>query len=82
MKTNMYDILTTVVLFFMLVPGVVVTIPPGSSILVAALVHAIVFWACLQYLATYVPWWGIWIIAIVAVGGKMYASRPAAPAPM
>lgn len=78
----MYDILTTVVLFYILVPGVLVTLPPGSSILISALVHAIVFWACLQYLATYVPWWGIWVIAAVAVGGKMYMSRSAPPATM
>jgi hypothetical protein len=78
----MYDILTTVALFVLLVPGVLVTLPPGASILVSALVHAVVFWAALKYLSAFVPWWGVWVIAVVAVGGKLYMSRSAAPAPM
>jgi hypothetical protein len=78
----MYDLLTTVVLFYLLVPGVLVTLPPSASILVSALVHAIVFWAVLKYLSAFVPWWGVWVLAAVAVGGKVYMSRSAPATPM
>ena len=66
----MYDLLTSSVLFLVLVPGVLVTIPPGGGI-TAALVHAVVFYVVQRYVAQYVPWWGIWVIAIVAVVLKM-----------
>jgi hypothetical protein len=69
----MYDLLTSSVLFLVLVPGVLVTIPPGGGI-TAAIVHAIVFYVVQRYVAQYVPWWGIWVIALVAVALKMLPS--------
>jgi|694.fasta_scaffold82233_2 hypothetical protein len=75
----MYDLITSSVLFFMLVPGVLITLPPGASILISGLVHAVVFYVVQAYLAQYVPWWGIWIAAVVLVGLRMYMSRPAVP---
>jgi uncharacterized membrane protein (UPF0136 family) len=63
----------------MLVPGVLITLPPGASILISGLVHAVVFYVVQAYLAQYVPWWGIWIAAVVLVGLRMYMSRPAVP---
>lgn len=73
----MYDLLTSSVLFLILVPGVLVTIPPGGGI-IAAVVHAIVFFVVQRYVAQFVPWWGIWIIAAVAVLLKVFAT-PTAP---
>jgi hypothetical protein len=73
----MYDLLTSSVLFLVLVPGVLVTIPPGGGV-TAAVVHAIVFYVVQRYVAQYVPWWGIWILATVAVLLKVF-STPAAP---
>jgi hypothetical protein len=67
----MYDLLTSSVLFLVLVPGVLVTIPPGGGI-TAAVVHAIVFYVVQRYVAAYVPWWGIWIIAGIAVLLKVF----------
>ena len=71
----MYDPVTSSLLFFLLVPGVLITLPPGASTLIAALVHALVFWVVQNYLATYIPWWAIWVAAVVVAGGKYYASR-------
>ena len=78
----MYDLLTSSVLFIVLVPGVLVTLPPGGG-LTAALVHGIVFYVVQRYLAQYVPWWGIWVIAAGAlllkmVGGSSSPSTPTA----
>lgn len=73
----MYDIITSALLFVILTPGVVVTLPPGASILTIALVHAVVFYVVQRFLSTVVPWWGIWIIATVVIGGRMWLSRPA-----
>jgi hypothetical protein len=73
----MYDLLTSSVLFLVLVPGVLVSIPPGGG-LIAAVVHAIVFYVVQRYVATFVPWWGIWVLAAVAVALKVFAT-PAAP---
>ena len=77
----MYDLITSAFLFFLLVPGVLVTLPPGASIGVAALVHAIVFYVVQAFLSRLVPWWAIWAAAIVMIVMKLY-SRPAAPTPM
>ena len=68
----MYDLITTAYLFFVLCPGVLVTIPPGSSIMIAAAIHAIIFWAIIQYLSRYVPWYAIWIVGIASVSAKLY----------
>jgi hypothetical protein len=68
----MYDLFTSSLLFVVLVPGVLLTIPPGGGI-TAAIVHAVVF-----YVAQYVPWWGIWIVAAIAVLLKVF-SGPSQP---
>ena len=73
----MYDLLTSSVLFLALVPGVLVTLPPGGG-LTAAIVHAIVFYVVQRYVAAYVPWWGIWILGAIAILLKVFAT-PAAP---
>ena len=74
----MYDLLTSAILFVILTPGVLVTLPPTGGIM-AALVHAVVFYVIQAYLASYVPWWGIWIAGVVIVGGRMWSSRSATP---
>lgn len=76
----MYDLITSSLLFFVLVPGVLVTLPPGASIGVSALVHAIVFYVVQAFLSRFIPWWAIWVVAVGVAGMKLY-SRPA-PAPM
>ena len=74
----MYDLLTSSVLFLVLVPGVLVSIPPGGGI-TAAIVHAVVFYVVQRYVAQYVPWWGVWIIAVVAIALKFFSgSTPTA----
>jgi hypothetical protein len=67
----MYDLFTSSILFLVLVPGVLVTLPPGGGIS-AAVVHAIVFYVVQRYVAAYVPWWGIWIVAVIAVLLKVF----------
>ena len=71
----MYDLFTSALLFILLTPGVLITLPPGASPLVAAIVHAIVFYLVQAYLTPYLPNWGIWIIAALVILGKAYASR-------
>ena len=71
----MYDLFTSAVLFFVLAPGTLVTLPPGVSPYISALTHAVVFYLIQVYLPTYVPNWGIWIIAGVVLAGRAYASR-------
>jgi hypothetical protein len=73
----MYDLLTSSVLFLVLVPGVLVTLPPGGGV-TAAVVHAIVFYVVQRYVAQYVPWWGIWIVAAIAILLKVF-SAPSQP---
>jgi len=68
----MYDIFTTAYLFFLLVPGFIVTLPPGSSIMTAAAVHAILFFLILQYISLYVPWWAVWVVGVTVVSYKTY----------
>lgn len=77
----MYDLLTSSLLFVILVPGVALTLPPSGG-LAAALLHAVVFYVIQAFVSQYVPWWGIWIVAIVVILGKWYASRSAVAAPM
>jgi hypothetical protein len=74
----MYDLLTSSVLFLVLVPGVLVTLPPGGGI-TAAVVHAVVFYVVQRYVAAYVPWWGIWIIAGIAVLLKVFGGSSSTP---
>lgn len=77
----MYDLITTALLFVLLTPGVVLTLPPGASILTAAIVHAIVFYVVQVYLSQFVPWWGIWIVFVVVLGARMYGGS-STPTPM
>ena len=76
----MYDLFTSSLLFVVLVPGVLVTLPPGGGI-TAAIVHAVVFYMVQRYVAQYVPWWGIWILAAIAVLLKVFSgpSTPSTP---
>ncbi len=74
----MYDLATSAVLFVLLTPGVLLTLPPGGGIM-AAVVHAVVFYVVQAYLSAYVPWWGVWVAAAVVVGGRLWAARSAAP---
>ena len=77
----MYDIITTSLLFFVLAPGVLLTLPPGGSGLVVGLVHTIVFFVVLQFLSRYIPWWGIWLTAVLVGGISFYRSSTPAAAP-
>jgi hypothetical protein len=76
----MYDLFTSSLLFVVLVPGVLLTLPPGGGI-TAAIVHAVVFYVVQRYVAQYVPWWGIWIVAAIAVLLKVFggSSTPSTP---
>lgn len=74
----MYDLVTSALLFLLLTPGVLLTLPPSGGIM-AALVHAVVFYVVQAYLSSYVPWWGIWVAAVVVVGGKLWMARSATP---
>jgi hypothetical protein len=67
----MYDILTTAYLFFLLCPGVLLTL--GASPLMAAAIHAVVFFVILQYLSLYVPWWAVWAVGVPLVTYKVYS---------
>lgn len=75
----MYSLMTSAVLFFILAPGVVLTLPPGASPLVVGLVHAVVFYVIQAYVSQYVPWWVIWAVAGVIFIGKMWMARSATP---
>jgi hypothetical protein len=66
----MYDIFTTAYLFFLLSPGVVLTIGSGMT---AAAIHAIVFFVVLQYLSLYIPWWAVWVLGVSFVSYKLYS---------
>ncbi len=76
----MYDLLTSTALFVLLVPGVLVTLPPGGG-LAAAVVHAAVFYIIQAYLSSLIPWWAIWVAAAVVVGTKAWSARSASPTP-
>lgn len=75
----MYDLVTTTLLVLLLTPGILVTLPPGGSILTVAIVHAIVFYVVQTFLTRFVPWWGIWIAAAVVIAGRVWASRTPTP---
>jgi hypothetical protein len=74
----MYDLLTSAVLFVILTPGVVLTLPPSGGIM-AAVVHAVVFYVIQAYLSQFVPWWAIWATGAIVIGGRWWTSRPATP---
>ena len=67
---NMYDIFTTAYLFFLLCPGVVLSLGSG---LMGAAIHAVVFFVILQYLSLYIPWWAIWVVGVSFVSYKVYS---------
>jgi hypothetical protein len=69
----MYDIITTAFIFFLLVPGVVLTFPPGVSPMISAVVHAAVFYIVLRYASDYIPFWVIWVIAGGMIAYKLFA---------
>ena len=70
----MYDIITTTLLFVLLAPGFIVTLPPSGGV-TAYIIHAIVFYVVQSFLTIYVPSWGIWIIFVGAIGIKMFMNR-------
>jgi hypothetical protein len=72
----MYDIFTTAYLFFLLCPGVVLSLGSG---MVAAAIHAVVFFVVLQYLSLYVPWWAVWVVGVSFVSYKVWSGRAMAP---
>ena len=76
----MDDFFTTAYLFFLLCPGLLITLPPGAGIMTAAAVHAIVFFLILQYVSLYVPWWAVWVVGVSIVGFKLWSARSVAPA--
>jgi len=70
----MYDLFTSAILFFLLVPGTLVTLPPGVSPYISALTHGVVFYLIQVYLPNFVPNWAIWIIAGVVLAVRIYLS--------
>jgi hypothetical protein len=68
----MYDIFTTAYLFFLLVPGLLITLPPGAGIMTAAAIHAIIFFLILQYVSLYVPWWAVWLVGVPIISYKVF----------
>lgn len=62
----MYDLLTSSILFIILAPGVLLTLPPSGGIM-AVVVHAIVFYVVQAYASAYVPWWAIWVVGVIAL---------------
>ena len=71
----MYDIFTTAYLFFLLCPGVVVSLGSG---MMAAAIHAIVFFVVLQYLSLYIPWWAVWLVGVPFISYKVWSGRSVA----
>lgn len=72
----MYDLITSTLLFVLLAPGFLVTLPPTGGV-TAIVVHAIVFYVVQAFLSRYVPTWGIWIAVLAAVGIKVFMARSA-----
>ena len=67
----MYDLLTTALLFVLLTPGVLLSLPSSNhGDIITALVHALVFWVVLRFLTAYIPWWMVWAVGICAIGYK------------
>ena len=69
----MYDLITCALLFFLLVPGVVVPALPGMNPLYSALLHAVVFYVVLSYISNFVPWWSLWVAAAVVIGLRLFS---------
>lgn len=72
----MYDLLTTGLLFVLLTPGVLLSLPSSAhGDIITALVHAVVFWIVLRFISGYIPWWVIWLVAGVVISYR--SSNPA-----
>jgi hypothetical protein len=71
----MYYLLTTALIFVLLTPGLLLSLPSSThGDLTTALVHALVFWIVLRFVASRISWWVIWLVAVVAIGYKMSTS--------
>lgn len=69
----MYDLFTTALLFVVLTPGVLLSLPSSAhGDITTALIHALVFWIILRFVSGYISWWVIWLVAIAAIGYKFY----------
>jgi len=69
----MYDLLTTALLFVLLTPGVLLSLPSSThGDIVTALLHALVFWIVLRFLSGYVSWWNVWLVGVGILGYKFY----------
>jgi hypothetical protein len=67
----MYDLITTALLFVLLTPGVLLSLPSSNhGDILTALVHALVFWVVLRFLTAYIPWWMVWAAGVAAIGYK------------
>jgi hypothetical protein len=67
----MYDLLTTALLFVLLTPGVLLSLPSSShGDITTAFLHALVFWIILRFVSGYVSWWVVWALAIGVIGYK------------
>ena len=74
----MYDLLTTALVFVLLTPGVLLSIPSSThGDILSAFLHALVFWIVLRFLSNFVSWWVIWLVAIAAIAFKMNKSSSA-----
>ena len=64
----MYDLFTTALLFVVLTPGVLLSLPSSAhGDITTALIHALVFWIILRFVSGYISWWVIWLVAIAAI---------------
>jgi len=69
----MYDLLTTALLFVLLTPGVLLSLPSSThGDILTAVVHALVFFVVLRFLSGLIPWWAIWVVGVGAIGYKFY----------
>jgi len=61
----MYDLITSSLLFIVLVPGVLLTVGSGVT---AAVIHGIVFYVIQRFVSQFVTWWIIWaaVVGVVA----------------
>jgi hypothetical protein len=72
----MYDLLTTALLFVLLTPGVLLSLPSSThGDIVTALLHALIFWIVLRFLSGYVSWWVVWLAAVATIGYKFQQPR-------
>jgi hypothetical protein len=41
--------------------------------MMAAAIHAVVFFVILQYISLYIPWWVVWVVGVPLVTYKVYS---------